>query len=424
MTKTKSDWVRQKLEENNYNRQIVKDLYEDFLIETGCNWTQESYNGKIRQIISDLKRNGDIEDYDLEENYIKSEASKQRVMDTNNLLRKSNRESYRLYNTLIESYNTMTAQLDKYSEKLNNIKIVEHKGGKEDLCAILSVSDWHCNEIINPDDSFGNSYNFEVLSKRAKKFIVESKKELKNNNIKEVYLIFLGDMFNSSRRLSEITHMANALTSACLLLTYVFEQIIVELSKDFNVHVSFVCGNESRIGDFMENSNLLSASNYDYLLFHNLRQLFRNKKVDFITPKNNVQHTITLKNGFTGLFTHGHTIKGDIKKAIPSLLQQYAYNGQKIHGVFLGHFHNCMVGDTYGVSSSLCGGNAYSNNDLHFLSRASQNLYICEKDCFRGIKIDLQNVDNYKGYNLVEELQLYNNNNPHSNNTVTIKNLV
>ena len=71
----------------------------------------------------------------------------------------------------------------------------------------------------------------------------------------------------------------------------------------------------------------------------------------------------------------------------------------------------------------MCGGNSYSSNTLGFMTRASQNIYIINKDLsYKGIKIDLQNVDDVKGYDIIEELEIYNVKSTY-NNTVTIKNL-
>ena len=109
--------------------------------------------------------------------------------------------------------------------------------------------------------------------------------------------------------------------------------------------------------------------------------LFTGKSVEFIDSINNMQPVVTLDSGFNALLIHGNYLKGAISdKQIGVLLQQYAYKGIPIHGVFCGHIHSASVGDIVSRASSLCGGNSYSTNDLMFVSRASQNLYIVNKE--------------------------------------------
>ena len=66
----------------------------------------------------------------LEDELIKLEANKQRITDKNNYLRKVNRENYRQYNTLEESYNNyidITFRRKTYEEKkyMKNMKIIQ-----------------------------------------------------------------------------------------------------------------------------------------------------------------------------------------------------------------------------------------------------------------------------------------------------------
>jgi hypothetical protein len=214
---------------------------------------------------------------------------------------------------------------------------------------------------------------------------------------------------------------------ASLLATYLYQQVIIELSAKYNISIAGVVGNESRIGDFMDSSDVLSSENWDYLIYNNLRLIFRDKPITFYESKNNIQAVVKLKNGFNALITHGHIFKSSntIDKNIASLLQAYTYSGITIHGVFIGHYHSASIGDFVSRSGSLCGANAYSSVDLMYLTKASQNVYIINDDLtYDGLKIDLQNVDNVVGYDIIEELEKYSIDRTASNNTVTITNLV
>ena len=335
-------------------------------------------------------------------------AKAQKANDINAVIRKENRESYRLYNVLDTTYQ---AYIDLLSEcPLAKFDIITKPANKSDRIAIAHISDAHMNEIIDPRESNGNCYDFTVASKRLQKYVAESKAVFNALGVTQVYIFFTGDLINSDRRLSEKLVSATSQVRASLLATYILQQLIIDYAQDYSVSVAGVSGNESRIAqDDMDSCDILSSNNWDYLIYNNLRMLFAGKPVEFIDGINNMQQVVTLDNGFNALLIHGNYLKGAISdKQIGVLLQQYAYKGIPIHGVFCGHIHSASVGDIVSRASSLCGGNSYSTNDLQFVSRASQNIYIVNKDKgYHGIKIDLQNAEEYKGYNIIEELERY-----------------
>ena len=68
-----------------------------------------------------------------------------------------------------------------------------------------------------------------------------------------------------------------------------------------------------------------------------------------------------------------------------------------------------MVSDTYSRSSALCGSNAYSEDALLLVGRASQNLYVVfDDDRIDTIRVDLQSTDGYKGYDTKDWQDAYN----------------
>ena len=427
MINFKKDWVKNKLSELNGDVSEVYDMYPLFVKENNAdNWQIDSYKRLVRNCRSKMVANDEL-DFE-EDDYIKSVAQNQKKQDLNNQLRKTNRETFRLYNCVEDVYNEYIELLKKVD--LSKFKITNHKEKKNSKTAILQLSDIHANELITPSESFNNEYNFDILSKRMKKFITESMKEFDNNNVSNVLIAMTGDCLNSSRRLSEKLAMNSSLTCASLLLTYILEQVIIELSKKYNISVTCVVGNESRIEQVeMDSQNILATTNYDFLIYNNLRMIFRNEPINFITPKNYIQNVVSLKINkdkvFNALFTHGHILKNCSESNIPSIMQQYMYNQIKIDGIFIGHFHHAQCGDILSVSGCMCGANSYTSNDLKFITRASQNIYIINDDLsYKAIKIDLQNVNGYDGYSIKEELEQYTDLVNIHNNVVTIKNLV
>ena len=100
-------------------------------------------------------------------------AKAQKANDINAVIRKENRESYRLYNVLDSTYK---AYIDLLSEcPLAKFNIVTRPVKESDKIGILHASDLHLNEIIDPRESNGNCYDFTVASKRLQKYVAESK---------------------------------------------------------------------------------------------------------------------------------------------------------------------------------------------------------------------------------------------------------
>jgi len=404
------NWIKTKLREHNLDKQWLYNNYDTFMLENEDNsYSKESYKRKVRLAYEELVEDGEQFEFD-EESYIKLEAQKQRYQDLNNVAKKSNRENYRLYNYLETIFEEYTSLLKKI--ELPKIQIKKNNKVEEDKVGILQLSDLHFNEIIFPEESFGNAYDFTIASKRLKKYVMKATKVFDMNNIQTVYILMTGDFMNSSRRLGEKLAQATSLVRASLLATYLLEQVILELSQKYNIYFSGVVGNESRLGDDdMDSSDILSSENWDYLIYNNLRLIFNDKtNVYFIKPDSNMQSIIKLPNGFNVLILHGHIFKSQPnEKAIAMLIQRYLYQGIPIHAVLYGHYHSAQIGSIISRSGSLCGGNAYSSTDLMYLSHASQNIYIINKDLsYDGMTIDLQSVEDIDGYQIVSELERYN----------------
>ena len=425
---SKIDWVKNQIELNpEFTIPDLYDLYDNFVQETDAfNWKKESYKRLVRKCVQEM----DIEVVDYtEDDYTKIQSQNQRKSDLNNLLRKENRETYRIYNSIQDLYEEYIKQLK--SIDLSKIKVPEVKSINSSKIGILTISDAHINEIIRPSDAGGNEYDFTVFAKRLKKYIQKATKTFKSNGIKEIYIFMLGDMINSPRRLSERISMNSSLVTASLLATHIFSQMLVELSRQFKLHITFCVGNESRLTDDMDSNRIIASDNWDYMIFHNLRMMFRDKPIDFIVPKNPIQSIVNIPIGdrtYNALITHGHIFKGiPNNRSIGPMLQNYSHQGIKVDGIFLGHFHNSNISDFIQITGSIKGGDSWSWDDCGFMSRASQNIYFINEDLsLDGMKIDIQDIDeNSPSYEILDELNVFDEYvNPTYNNKVVITNLI
>jgi len=351
-------------------------------------------------------------------------ASKQKLADINQGLRKENRESYRLYNSLETVYSEYVSLLK--TSPFASFTIPKHKESEIERYGIFHMSDLHLNELIAPQEANGNMFDFTVAAKRLQKHVYEAKRLFKCYNVNKVLVAGTGDFINSDRRLSEKLASATSQVRASLLATYLLQQVIIDLAQDFSISVAMVVGNESRLGeDDFDSADVLASQNWDYMIFQQLRMLFLGKPIEFVEAFNYTKQVVTLDNGFNVLLIHGNLGKNTTSdKHIAQIVQQYVMSGIPIHMILCGHIHSASIGDYLSRSASLCGGNAYSSNDIGCVSRASQNVYIINPDMgYNGIKIDLQNVDDYVGYNIIEELERYNIRNTLVNTRVTIETL-
>jgi predicted phosphodiesterase len=271
--------------------------------------------------------------------------------------------------------------------------------------AIIQLSDLHFNELI---DLPHNKFDFRIASKRLRKYVNDCKKYLKANGIKDVCIAMTGDLINSDRRLDEKLAQATNRAKAVCLSTILLEQVLLDLQKDFNLSVTSVAGNESRITEDIGWVEEVASDNYDTIIHGMLKQLFKNSNIKFFDG--NANERIVEIVGQNVLLQHGHQHGStNAGKNFQSTKGKLASQGVIIDFIITGHYHNAKNGDTFAQSSSLAGANAYSNDALGLESRASQNLHIFFENGNRdSIKIDLQNYGDIEGYPIDKDLESYN----------------
>lgn len=332
----------------------------------------------------------------IDEN-VKLATQKQKYMDSNRIERKSFREFARVSNAL-EDYNK---KLIENIPKLKPFEISYISDNTQSI-GVIQISDVHFNELI---DLSNNKYDFKVASKRFKLLAQRTKQYLK---CKRVLIAFTGDLMNSDRRLDELLNQSTNRAKATLLSFHILEQFIVDIASSFEVSILSVSGNESRVGKELGFSEIMATDNYDFTIFNMLKIAFRNaENIKFIDAEN--AEIVVNVNGSNVLFMHGLAVTKDIEKSIQQTIGKYATQNIIIDYVFIGHIHSARIGDLYARSSSMCGGNAYSNMALNLASRASQNIALFHNNKTHDVmKIDLQNVDTIEGYNIIDELMAYN----------------
>ena len=210
----------------------------------------------------------------LKEN-VKLAKQKQSFQDINRIERKAFREYARIENACSE-YNK---ELVKIFENNNLSKLTKTHKENNKAVGVIQFSDVHFNELVDLEH---NKYDFNVASARCRTFVNKAKKYFKAFGVSNILLVQSGDLLNSDRRLDELLSMATNRAKATFLAVDIFQQIILDLNKDFNISIFSVTGNESRVKKDYGWVDLIATDNYDYTIFQTLKYLFKGSKINFI----------------------------------------------------------------------------------------------------------------------------------------------
>jgi len=375
------------------------------LLETGATHAEiaKYFNCGTRTIMSRVSELREDDTEVLSEN-VKLAKAKQRYQDINRIERKAFRLKAREDNAYIELHTEIRNLLAKHElpKKAFRTKKIKSSG---EVGAVLHLTDLHLNELVN---IISNKYDFTIASQRIRKFISDAKVYFKAKNVKDVCVCMTGDLINSDRRLDELLSQATNRAKALILSVVILEQAIMDLQQDFNVSVSSVIGNESRMTEDIGWTEDVTSDNYDFIIHNMLSLLFRNSDVKFFAECGTEQ--IIEIVGQNILMLHGNQIKGGkMEQSIQKILGKYSTEKINIDFVISGHLHSNRTSDSFSRGSSLVGSNAYSWGALQLAGRASQNIHIFYSNGNRdSIKIDLQETGNIEGYPIIKELEAYN----------------
>jgi predicted phosphodiesterase len=187
-------------------------------------------------------------------------------------------------------------------------------------------------------------------------------------------------------------------SEAFIFAIQVMSKFILDIAEDYHVSVLSVYGNESRLDFDIPNST--PTNNWDFTIHKTLSMILSEyqDRIVFIELSKNWERVVNIL-GANVLFTHGHT-KLTREKAIV----KYSQVGVAIHYMITGHIHSTDIKESSFRSGSTVGSNFYSTFTLNLMGRASQNLYILEKEHYKeipsvtAIAIDLQNTQGIEGY--------------------------
>jgi len=367
---------------------IARHLNEKYLLDVSVDYLRKQVADVVSFIIADKE----IIEYNL-----RLAKQKQKAQDLNRIANKSFREYARQENAL-EEYNKELIKVLK--ENSINVELVKQKKDSESV-VVVQVADTHFNELV---DLQTNRYDFKIASKRLQKFAYYIKQYAQLHNASSFLVAITGDLMNSDRRLDEKLAMATNRSKATFLAVHLLKHFILDLQEQANVRVCCVTGNESRITEFCGWVDIVASDNYDFTIFEILRLLLPD--IEFI--RGDALEVVVNINGKNMLVIHGHQLGKMDSNQVGKVISKYSSKGVIIDFIICGHLHETMIRDNIARSASLVGSNSYSEKALNLSGRAAQNIYIFTNDGRQDVRIDLQDVDGWNGYDIDMELASYN----------------
>tara|TARA_R100001530_G_scaffold56084_1_gene41026 strand:- start:3376 stop:4605 length:1230 start_codon:yes stop_codon:yes gene_type:complete len=367
---------------------IARHLNEKYLLDVSVDYLRKQVADVVSFIIADKE----IIEYNL-----RLAKQKQKAQDLNRIANKSFREFARQENAL-EEYNKELIKVLK--ENSINVELVEQKKDSESV-VVVQVADTHFNELV---DLQTNRYDFKIASKRLQKFAYYIKQYAELHNASSFLVAITGDLMNSDRRLDEKLAMATNRSKATFLAVHLLKHFILDLQEQANVRVCCVTGNESRITEFCGWVDIVASDNYDFTIFEILRLLLPD--IEFI--RGDALEVVVNINGKNMLVIHGHQLGKMDSNQVGKVISKYSSKGIIIDFIICGHLHETMIRDNIARSASLVGSNSYSEKALNLSGSAAQNIYIFTNDGRQDVRIDLQDIDGWDGYDIDMELASYN----------------
>ena len=371
----------------NYN-EISRHLIDKYCLDVQVDYLRKQIQTIVHYLIADK----DIVHYN-----IKLAKQKQRFQDLNRISNKAFREDARLENALVEYNKELIKLLKKESVE---VKLKKNKHTSESVM-VVQIADTHFNELVELES---NKYDFNIASKRLQKYAHKIKQYAKFHKANKILVAITGDLLNSDRRLDEKLAMATNRAKATFLSVHLLKHFLIDLNEVSEVQVCCVTGNESRVNEMLGWVDIVASDNYDLSIFEMLRLLLPN--INFI--RGNALELVVEVNGKNMLVIHGHQLGKMDANQVGKVISKYSAKGIIIDFVICGHLHETMIRDNVARSSSLVGSNAYSENALNLTGTAAQNIYCFTNDGRHDIRIDLQETDQWEGYDIKEELFAYN----------------
>lgn len=270
---------------------------------------------------------------------------------------------------------------------LQKLPFIKFNGnvGKSNREAILMLSDLHIGVEVN---TFANKYNINVAAERLGKLTGNVIKYCKENNVKRLNVINLGDMIHgiihTNARITEQTDVISQVITAAELIS----EVVNELQEAAPEVLYRSCSdNHSRV--MANKSENIEKENFGRIIDWFIKERLRDTRVKFMDD--NLDYGLgrfSLLNGKVVMFSHGH------EDVINSVFQSYVgATKQYVDYILLGHFHTAKMktfqGSKVMVNGSIVGTEDYALSKRYF-GDPEQLLLVVDGDNLLTYNINLK----------------------------------
>lgn len=298
------------------------------------------------------------------------------------------------YNVAIKEIETLIKQLSIYStgeeylRHFNPIDIKPKSGGRGEAIAMLSVGDWHLDEVVDKDAVNGlNEFNPEICDRRIKELWSTGASLLdmcrSRSKIDTIVVSILGDLITGW--IHEPFLPTNSMTPPEAVLK-AFDYLISGLSflvretKVKKIFVVPVCGNHGRT-TIRPYNKLLVQTSYEWMIYRLLAKWFDARKdqvIEFKLPQGYMNYIKIYDNLIR--FHHGDNIRyqggiGGVHIPLRKAIDRWN-TGKRADYNISGHWHSYRWGEDYLLNGSLIGYNEFSIRIKATYEKPSQSFFL------------------------------------------------
>jgi hypothetical protein len=275
---------------------------------------------------------------------------------------------------------------------------------REGLKAALSLSDWHCGQVVLPETIYNlNEFNSSIMVKRADFILNQFLTHCKNFKIQEAVLVLGGDMIHG------MIHQEYARTNEMNIieaLLYLEQYLINKFSELTNylnhIKVIFLVGNHARVVDGKPYFADKVTLNYEYLLGHQIKMMMEQiqagglVKIEVEVPES--PFIVETINGHRILYTHGDIMGGGSSSFAGIPLYGLTASAAKLYGclsqvgipqtvvfdsISIAHYHTSarfpmFNGGNLYMNGCLVGADQYSIERVKSVASISQQMHMID----------------------------------------------
>jgi predicted phosphodiesterase len=250
--------------------------------------------------------------------------------------------------------------------------------------AILLFSDLHLGVEL---DEWYNTFNSKIAEARVMKLVDDAIQYCKDNNVKKLNFINLGDLVHGLIHVSARIEEQFGVIEQVMMASEIISKALNKLQEAAPEIIYRSCtDNHSRT--VANKSEAIEKDNFNRLVDWFLQERLKNTKIKFVND--NLSEDLgkfTLENGKKVMFSHGHL------DTVNQVFQNWVGGtGEVVDFIFLGHFHNEKVKSfqktrVY-VNGSIVGPEQYANG-RRLYTPPSQTLLVFDNDNIVNYSINL-----------------------------------